>query len=596
MKLFFSVEDRQYSKWSFSNIPGGEPLLLPVSLEYPLSTPIFHGDVVEYSVEENNIICVLQSSVQGQDKIPGVLVLEDNKTYGRTQNGKRLLYKCIPDNPKYPIFLVAYDMKPSFSKKAKNKYILFKYDNWSSKHPKGTITETIGDVDLLEAYYEYQLHSHKLNHSIASFTQKTRQLLIENPISKVMESIQYNPAFSFQDYRDKTVFTIDSTNSIDFDDGFSVEYDFESLRTIVTVYIANVYVWIETLDLWKEITERASTIYLPDKKRTMLPRMIETLCSLQQGEHRFAIAVEFRIDTKTGEIIQPVEYKNVVIRVNKNYRYEEPALQKSNEYNSLLNITHVVAASAATNTSLALVENSRDVVAYWMVQTNKQIARYMAREKIGIGRNIPKFEEGRIPFVENQDIEKRETARTFQKWKYNMKGKYVRFDQPHPFYNDYEEPTIDESIYTHFTSPIRRLVDLLNQTVLLKRRTYNESSPKSTEWVEEWMDKIDLLNESATSIRRVQNNCELMCFCHRDPSLLQCHFRGIIFEKLETSQLFMKKYSVFCPQLKLLTHVIVENGELDVGDEAFFKLYLFDNEDKTKKKVRIQYLASIDKE
>lgn len=79
-------------------------------------------------------------------------------TYGRTENKKRLLYKCIPNNRELPEFMVAYDLKLGFSKDVKNKYVLFKFEHWNDEtYPRGILTETLGDVDDLAAFYEYQI-------------------------------------------------------------------------------------------------------------------------------------------------------------------------------------------------------------------------------------------------------------------------------------------------------------------------------------------------------------------------------------------------------------------------------------------------------
>ena len=54
--------------------------------------------------------------------IPGVLVLNGNKTYGKIK--KRFLYKCIPDDRRIPEFLIPYTIKSNFNKVNKNIYHL----------------------------------------------------------------------------------------------------------------------------------------------------------------------------------------------------------------------------------------------------------------------------------------------------------------------------------------------------------------------------------------------------------------------------------------------------------------------------------------
>ena len=67
---------------------------------------------------------LLHSSARSMEVIPGVLVLEGNKTYGK--RNKKYYYKCIPDDKRLYI-LVAYSVKLGFNKNIKNKYVVFKY-------------------------------------------------------------------------------------------------------------------------------------------------------------------------------------------------------------------------------------------------------------------------------------------------------------------------------------------------------------------------------------------------------------------------------------------------------------------------------------
>ena len=79
----------------------------------------------------------------------------------------------------------------------------------------------------------------------------------------------------------KKIFTIDSNNCQDYDDALGLE------NNVLSVYISNVPLWIEHLNLWNSLSMRVSTIYLPDKKRPMLPTILsDCLCSLQENQER----------------------------------------------------------------------------------------------------------------------------------------------------------------------------------------------------------------------------------------------------------------------------------------------------------------------
>ena len=108
-RITLSIKNRDYSQWTFDGNYDTSPI----------DSKLFHGDVINPNGE------LIESPIRNAKQLAGILILEDGKTYGRTSNGKRLLYRCVPDNNKLPVFLVPYDMKLGFSKDVKNKYVLF---------------------------------------------------------------------------------------------------------------------------------------------------------------------------------------------------------------------------------------------------------------------------------------------------------------------------------------------------------------------------------------------------------------------------------------------------------------------------------------
>ena len=150
-----------------------------------------------------------------------------------------------------------------FEKSQKNKYVLFTFSEWIDKHPVGKLTETIGDVDLPENIYEYQLQCHNLNVSLTNFNKKANNIVKQNVVNNdLFEQFINTSKYSIQDRRSTYVFAIDPEGSTDFDDAFSITTNDEG-QTVVSIYIANVAVWLEYLCLWDELTKRVSTIYMP---------------------------------------------------------------------------------------------------------------------------------------------------------------------------------------------------------------------------------------------------------------------------------------------------------------------------------------------
>tara|TARA_E500000331_G_scaffold167661_1_gene162188 strand:- start:5992 stop:7791 length:1800 start_codon:yes stop_codon:yes gene_type:complete len=588
------IVDRNYSNHVFYRVEDKKELDINQYPELksinPLDKKMFMDDI--FTVEEDKFNRV-SSIVRTCKQIAGVLMLENNKTFGRTENKKRLLYKCIPDDRHLPAFLVPYDVKVGFSKVQKNKFVTFKFDCWNDKHPRGILTETIGDVDNLDCFFEYQLYCKSLHVSLSEFTKKTTDVLRQKSQAEYIESIYKNTNFHIEDQRDKYVFTIDPINSTDYDDGFHIEHEFDchGIQTgwIVTVYIANVFFWMETLGLWNSFSKRVSTIYLPDRRRPMLPTILsDTLCSLQQKQDRFALAMEFHI-TMDGQMDRDkMQYKNVLINVKNNYRYEEHRLlnPSNHHYQNLLQL------SMQMDTS---VKDSHDVVAYWMVQMNAFTGLNMIDRKIGIFRAVSFHDREKDDLSSNVDINE-DTCRVIRTWN-NTTGKYI-------VYNDVDKITHDligikkfkqnghnskgaSLPYIHITSPIRRLVDLLNQIQLCKEYNMIDNiSNDAKDFCNNWNGNIDYINTTMRSIRKIQTDSNVLYECVNNPYYIDTPHTGVVFDKI-TKTNGLHTYMVYLDKVKILSRITCQNN-LQNHKSYLFKMFLFEDEHSYKKKIRLQ--------
>lgn len=568
------IKDRNYSEWYFIDYETKQNLNAndypELNSIIPSQQKLFNEDVV--CLDNSNInINVLEkySFVKTVPYLSGILVLDNNKTYGRTPNKKRLLYKCIPDDPGLPSFLIPYDIKIGFSKIIKNRYIIFKYENWDYKHPYGMVIETIGDVDNLEAFYDYKLYCKYLHISIAEFTNKTRFTISNKSIQTTLDEIMSNPNYNIEDRRDNYVFTIDSATTVDYDDAFGIKKIGDNW--VVSVYISNIFLWIESMDLWDYFSKRVATIYLPDRNRTMLPAFLsDNLCSLKSFKPSFALAMDIIIDEKF--CINNISYKNVLIQVNKNYSYDEPGLYNDNNYVMLHKISKNLDYSIRT---------SHDLVSFWMIKMNSFTGLKLSECKIGIFKtihlNVPITRDD----IDNNFEISENTFQVIRNWN-NVTGKYILYDVKN---RDSELPYY----YAHVTSPIRRIVDFINQIILLKEFDLIENmSEKSQKFLKLWLSEIDYLNSSMRSIRKIQLECDLVNKCFNEPSIMENEYEGIIFSK-EIKSNGKITYMVYLEKIKLLSKITTHNNMYNYSKHNF-KIYLFEDEDKVRKKIRLQII------
>jgi len=536
-KIKVAIHNRAYNSWEFTQ----DDVKVDIPHLIPSKHKLLHDDLVLF---KGDTVVVVESPFR-DSVLVGVLIL--GKTYGRS--GKRLLYKCIPDNKSLPVFLVPYTVDATFSKVVKNKYIVFRFVDWDSDHPHGEIKDTLGDVDSLEAFNEYQLYRRGLHLSLTPFVKASRSILRDDdPVQKIMDKTNY----CIDDLRSiKNIFTIDPADCTDFDDAFSTSE--ENGVATINVYIANVFVWLETYGLWEHMTERVSTIYLPDKKRPMLPPLLsDDLCSLKQGADRFTFMMSVKYDMQTlAQIGEPV-FKNAFIHVSKNYTYEDKKLEKNPAYNVLR--------------KLAKTDDSHDVVAFWMIQMNVLAAEHLRSKGKGIfrtGRTNSSASLNPIPPPSNKPL--------FSQWLGNY-GSGV-------FYSEVCAPhsQLGVDAYVHITSPIRRLVDILNQILFQP-----EVSVLGQTFLDKWTRQLDLVNRATKDIRKTQMDCELLALAERG---FTNDLLGILFDRNFVSGKY--EYTVYLEEIKMFSRIKLDEC-IENFTKSQFRIFVFDDEDRLCRKIRLQ--------
>ena len=574
------VSDRNY-KQSFVTEVNDQNA--PINIDIvPETHKLFSNDIFEYNAESGNVN-IIHSSIRNVDNIAAVLVLTGNKTYGRHPNNNKLLYKCIPDDISLPPFLVPYEIKNmGFSKVFVNQYVTIQFTNWDSKHPVGVLSSVIGPVSEPENFYEYQLFCKGLNISLTKFSKSLNSSLLKMAVNKesftkdLLSSKDKNS--QIDDRTEWQVFTIDPEGSLDFDDAFSIKV-LDNGNTFVSIYIAHAPLCLDRLNLWSDLTKRTSTIYLPDKKRPMLPPLLsDCLCSLQSGAPRFAFTLDLEIDP-TGAIVSKT-FGNTVIKVFKNFVYEERSLIRHPLYKSLID---VVLQMVTKYPYIKHISDSHDVVCYLMILMNHLAAQEMRKNHVGIFRATSEREtsEKEISLPDNKDDLPTDVLQFINIWR-TTSGKYININQDSSSRTTHSILGLDA--YIHITSPIRRLVDILNM-IKFQELIGFKLSDAALEFYNHWIKDMDYINTSMKMTRRVQNDCNLLHMCHVNPDILEKTFDGYCFdEKVYQNDLY--KYNVYLPELK--TTGIVICTKITPYSKQKFRLFVFNNEEKMKKKIRLQ--------
>jgi len=262
------------------------------------------------------------------------------------------------------------------------------------------------------------------------------------------------------------------------------------------------------------------------------------------------------------------------------------------------------------------VKTSHDVIAHWMVHMNMHTGIMMARNKFGIFRSVNIVHKGeKTPIQIDSEMPENisdDSRRSIRNWN-NTIGQYVVFSEDanldHELINirgeNIQESSESEAepvrkipkserkvvkSYVHITSPIRRLVDLLNQMLMYQclPGLVNNMTPESITFLTDWLGKLDYINDLMKSIRKIQSDCELLSRTTTNPEILLERHSGVLFNKVVMNN-GMISYMVYLEKLKLISR-IATRVDVPIYTVVPFKIYMFEDEDKVKKKIRLQIL------
>ncbi len=248
-----------------------------------------------------------------EGKIVKILKHEKTKVVGVFQKSKNFGF-VIPDDKK--ITTDIYISKKNSKKVKNNQKVVAEITKFpqKNKNAEGKIIEILGNVnqagvDMLSLVREYDL-PYEFPEPVIEQAKQIKQEVSKKDIPNRL------------DLREKEIFTIDGEDAKDLDDAVAVE-KLENGNYLLNVSIADVSYYVqEGSKLDKEAILRGTSIYMLDRVIPMLPKELSNgICSLNQGQDRFAITVLMEID-KTGKVVSSNIYKSI-INVTRRMSYKE---------------------------------------------------------------------------------------------------------------------------------------------------------------------------------------------------------------------------------------------------------------------------------
>ena len=195
--------------------------------------------------------------------------------------------------------------------------VVLEVSNWGSptlgKMPVGKVIEVLGpsgdpQVELLAVIRQYRLP--------LEFPEEVQQ-----EAQSVPEAILQQEIARREDLRGVFTFTIDPASAKDFDDAISLETTARGWK--LYVHIADVAHYVKPGGaMFEEAAKRGNSFYFPKKVIPMLPEMLSNkVCSLRPGEDKLTLTVTTEFDKK-GRILRQ-SLSESVIRSDFRLSYEQ---------------------------------------------------------------------------------------------------------------------------------------------------------------------------------------------------------------------------------------------------------------------------------
>jgi exoribonuclease R len=209
---------------------------------------------------------------------------------------------------------------------------------------------------------------------------------------------------------------------------------------------------------------------------------------------------------------------------------------------------------------------------------NYHSASKLIEHKAGIFRSTIIKREVSVPDFIPEDVTK------FIKIWNSAAGQYIDGSE----LTNTRHEVLDLDAYIHITSPIRRLVDLLNIIKFQQVTGIIKLTKSVNHFYNKWISELEYINITMRSIRKVQCECSLLDLCHNNPDVMNKEYDGYLFDKIDRND-GLYQFIVYLPELKLSSRITTRENFTNFTSKKM-KLYLFNDEEKFKRKIRLHVL------
>lgn len=513
---------------------------------------------------------------KAEGRIVKVVKRNNNNIIGKFELSKNFGF-VVPDDNKiiYDIYIAKEDIHGAKN----NDKVIVKVLKWpdNNKKASGKIVEILGrdgdpKLDVVSVVKMFDIKD--------KFDKETLQ-----EVSKMKLDISKKEMEKRKDLRNELIFTIDSADTKDIDDAIHVK-KLANDKFELGVHIADVSHYVqEGTHLDKEAIKRATSVYLLNTVIPMLPKELSNgLCSLNEGEDRFAISIIMQINGQ-GNVTSYDVSKSVIHSVKKGvyseindiidkkanakYKDYEMLLQSIEDMKQLQQIlwdkrekrgsiefdlyeSDIILNENEVAVDIAKKERglSEQIIEEFMLIANETIAEIFCKKEIPfIYRIHEKPEEERITMLEkilnNLNIKFKGTYSTLKpkvmqevlnsiSKEDNVKmvstmmlrsmqqAKYSEQNMGHfGLANEY---------YCHFTSPIRRYPDLFVHRMITKalENNYIFNEKMKEQYIEQAVEYSGISSVQERNAEKAERELEAIKKCEYMEDKIGQEYDGVI--------------------------------------------------------------------
>jgi hypothetical protein len=344
--------------------------------------------------------------------------------------------------------------------------------------------------------YKYEIHSKfKEAHNL-----EAKRIYIDNKKELVKTT-------------NRKIYTFDGKGAFELDDGLSCTYEDGIYHLGVHIADPNSYIDINNI-LMDEATRRTTSLYMGNECIPLFPFILSgDTMSLNVNKKTWCMSYYYDIDAITGDLIN-FNIKNEICEITGNLTYQQfdeylnKGTSDSELFNTLVNLSNISSIlKRIYNKQITFEEfnntnqsESTKVVESAMIYTNYQTAKYFDKNDLPFMYRchektnddvyiLNKIEENLRNKNQSQDI-----INEINKYKELMqKAYYTRHNIGH--YG------LGIKYYSHVTSPLRRLADVIN-SICIKKFYINKNFTK-----DDIKEMIDLIDEISEQINNKRNSC-----------------------------------------------------------------------------------------